>query len=82
MVIVLAIYIITNFYILLYSKMNVLYYTGLFSVFLNPLFIYPLARSLNYLLFYLKKPYFINPRYRNSVLAYFQCIKVKQIPIS
>lgn len=54
MVIVLAIYIITNFYILLYSKMNVLYYTGLFSVFLNPLFIYPLARSLNYLLFYLK----------------------------
>lgn len=35
MVIVLAIYIITNFYILLYSKMNVLYYTGYTGLFIH-----------------------------------------------
>lgn len=64
--------------------MNVLYYTDLFSVFfLNQTVrgIY-LSTCTFFKLFIIlfKKPYFINPRYRNSILEYFWSIK--QISIS
>lgn len=59
--------------------MSILYYTDVLCFFKSNIVcgIY-LSTYTFFKLFIIlfKKPYFINPRYRNSILAYFQYIKV------